>query len=137
MENTAVRPSAGGVAAVETHPAKTGRGGRAGRSLRRDSGFYDYYQIDRGDADESDRSEESEPRGKRELKGRTEGLHSPWGTIWSIATATGWTFNYIIWGIAWVNLRMMIADAPRYVTGDKVKKGPPIERPADLIEFLQ
>jgi hypothetical protein len=64
------------------------------------------------------------------------GLHSPWGTIWSIAAATGWTLDYILWGISWMNLEMMIADAPRYVTGEEVKRGKPIESETDLATFL-
>lgn len=34
--------------------------------------------------------------------------------IWSIAEATGWKWQYILWGITWLNIRMMLADAPRY-----------------------
>lgn len=44
-----------------------------------------------------------------------KGLNSPWGSIWSIATATGWTVDYIMWSVAWINIRMMLTDAPRMV----------------------
>lgn len=88
-------------------------------------GFYEYYQIvqlDKSSGEEDGGDEESESERKRELKGRTEGLHSPWGTIWSIASATGWTVDYILWGISWPNVQMMIADAPRYTTEPKKKE---------------
>jgi|ADurb_H2B_03_Slu_FD_contig_21_1068536_length_645_multi_6_in_0_out_0_2 hypothetical protein len=65
-----------------------------------------------------------------------EGLHSPWGTIWSIVSATGWSVDYILWGISWMNIQMMIADAPHYVTGDTPRRGKPIENEADLAIFL-
>jgi len=29
-----------------------------------------------------------------------------------IAEKTGWSDDYIMWGITWLNLRMMLADAP-------------------------
>lgn len=35
-----------------------------------------------------------------------------------MSAATGWTLSYMLWGITWINLRMMIADAPRYVSDD-------------------
>lgn len=25
----------------------------------------------------------------------------------------GWTYEYLLWGISWLNIQMMIADAPR------------------------
>lgn len=36
-----------------------------------------------------------------------------------IAEKTGWNDRYMMWGITWVNLRMMVADAP---TAKRVKK---------------
>lgn len=36
-----------------------------------------------------------------------------------ISEKTGWSDKYIMWGIAWTNLRMMLADAP---TTKRVKK---------------
>jgi len=46
-----------------------------------------------------------------------KGLHSPFGIIWQIATATGWTTQHIMWSTPWPAIQMMIADAPRYQTG--------------------
>lgn len=55
--------------------------------------------------------------------------------IWSIATATGWKFEYIVWGISWVNLQMMLADAPRYIYDDK-EKSKRLESEGEIKEFL-
>lgn len=35
--------------------------------------------------------------------------------MWQIAAATGWSVRYILWGVNYQTLRMMLADAPRYV----------------------
>lgn len=34
-----------------------------------------------------------------------------------LAEKTGWTYHYILHRMAWANIRMMLADAPQYVTG--------------------
>nr|WP_157535909.1 hypothetical protein [Mucilaginibacter sp. L294] len=41
--------------------------------------------------------------------------------IFSIAERTGWTYHYILWGTSWVNIRLMLADAPAM---KRVKKQP-------------
>ncbi len=33
-----------------------------------------------------------------------------------LAEKFGWTYRYILHEVAWVNIRMMLADAPRYVS---------------------
>lgn len=35
--------------------------------------------------------------------------------MWQIAAATGWSVRYILWGVNYQTLRVMLADAPRYV----------------------
>ncbi len=67
-------------------------------------------------------SPETEPRRKRELKGHVEGSHSPFGTIWQVATATGWSRHHIMWKINYQTLIMMTSDAIRYVTGKEKEK---------------
>jgi hypothetical protein len=42
--------------------------------------------------------------------------------IWSICEATGWTYQYVMDGVSWINIKMMLADAPRYVSGNRKKK---------------
>jgi hypothetical protein len=53
-----------------------------------------------------------------------------------VATATGWSVKHILWGISWVNLQMMIADAPRYVTGNKMRRGKALETAEDFAEMI-
>lgn len=78
--------------------------------------FYDYYQIRRGvESDETT----AEPKEKRELRTRYEGSHSPFGFIWQIAGATGWSVGYILNRVNYQTLIMMLSDAPRYI---KVKE---------------
>jgi len=74
--------------------------------------FYTYYQISRDD--EPDEAE-TEPRKEGELKSRWEGSHSPFGFVWQIASATGWSVDYILNGVNYQTLIMMLSDAPRYV----------------------
>lgn len=74
--------------------------------------FYTYYQI--GGADESDEAE-TEPSSDGELKSGYEGSHSPFGFIWQVADATGWSVDYILNKVNYQTLIMMLSDAPRYV----------------------
>ena len=78
--------------------------------------FYTYYQV--GGADEPDEAE-AEPSGEGELKSRYRGSHSPFGFIWQIADATGWSVDYILNKVNYQTLIMMLSDAPRYVGSSK------------------
>jgi len=52
--------------------------------------------------------------------------HSPFGLIWQIAEATGWSKDYILDGVNYQTLLMMIADAPHYsksVRKEKTEEG--------------
>lgn len=62
---------------------------------------------------------ESEPKKKGELKGHFESSHSPFGFVWQIAEATGWPVDYILWGVNYQTLLMMLADAPRYIDAEQ------------------
>lgn len=35
--------------------------------------------------------------------------------MWQIASATGWSVDYILDGVNWQTLILMLSDAPRYV----------------------
>lgn len=59
---------------------------------------------------------EIEPKEDGELKSHYEGSHSPFGLVWQIASATGWSIDYILHGVNYQTLLLMLADAPRYVT---------------------
>lgn len=49
-----------------------------------------------------------------------EGLHSPFGLIWQVATQTHWPLEKIL-NLNYQTLVMMAADAAQYVTGEKTK----------------
>lgn len=74
--------------------------------------FYSYYQI--SGEDESDEAED-EPKKERELRTEYEGSHSLFGFVWQVASATGWSIGYILNGVNYQTLIMMLSDAPRYV----------------------
>ena len=115
-------------------------GGRH-RAVRATDGhrpFYEYYQI-RG-TDESDEAE-TEPRKEGELRTEYEGSHSPFGFVWQIASETGWSVDYILNGVNYQTLIMMLSDAPHYVSKKKNGK-PKDERSAkeeadDIVGFFQ
>lgn len=64
------------------------------------------YQINQGD-----RNNETESQGKsgREIIG----LNSPWGSRGEICKNFGWTYDYLLWGISWINVQTMLADAAK------------------------
>jgi len=98
--------------------------------------FYTYYQISRDD--ESDEAE-TEPKKEGELKSRWEGSHSPFGFVWQIASATGWSVDYILHGVNYQTLIMMLSDAPRYVDGKQAKgeEQSPEGEASDIVAFFQ
>jgi hypothetical protein len=51
-----------------------------------------------------------------------EGSHSPFGFIYQIASATGWSIHHILWKIPYPTLLLMMSDAPHYVSADEMKK---------------
>lgn len=73
--------------------------------------FYAYYRIG---SDIQSNETEREPKKKGELRTRYVGSHSPFGIVWQIAAATGWSVKYILWGVNYQTLRVMLADAPHY-----------------------
>ena len=77
------------------------------------SGFREYYRIVGGD--ESAEADDSEPLKEGELRTKYEGSHSLFGMLWQVAQATGWSVDYMLWGVNWETLVLMLADAPRYV----------------------
>ncbi|MCC8146915.1 MAG: hypothetical protein LIO93_10890 [Bacteroidales bacterium] len=51
-----------------------------------------------------------------------EGSHSPFGFIWQVATATGWSHQRILWKIPYPTLLLMLKDAPQYKSDSKNNK---------------
>ena len=81
-------------------------------------------------------------RKKGELKSRYEGSHSPFGFVWQIASATGWSVDYILNKVNYQTLIMMLSDAPRYVRDKSGSSGPADERSAEdeadgIVGFFQ
>ena len=73
---------------------------------------------------------------------RYEGSHSPFGFVWQIASATGWSVDYILNKVNYQTLIMMLSDAPRYVRDKSGSSGPADERSAEdeadgIVGFFQ
>jgi hypothetical protein len=97
--------------------------------------FYTYYQISR---DDESNEAETEPTKEGELKSHWEGSHSPFGFIWQIASATGWSVEYILKGVNYQTLIMMLSDAPRYIDSKENKTEKTEEEEAeDIVGFFQ
>lgn len=88
----------------------------------RDGKFYAYYRLDRKDKPSE---AEAEPRKEGELRTEYRDSHSPFGYVWQVASATGWSVDYILNGINYQTLIMMLADAPGYVTARQHSPGNP------------
>lgn len=98
-------------------------------NILRYAGFFQYYQISgRHENDESG----FEPKSEEELE--ATGLHSLWGFAWAIIEKTGWSLKYVLWGISWINIQLMLADGPGVKKKNTNKKE--IESDEELIEFL-
>ena len=64
-------------------------------------------------------------------------MHSPWGINFNIIKEMGLSWHELLWQISWVNIRMMIADAPGYKSGKGTSKGKELESEDDFREFLK
>lgn len=49
-------------------------------------------------------------------------MKSPWGNRGEICKTFGWTYEYLLWGISWLNVNMMMADAARMDTEQKLEQ---------------
>lgn len=65
-----------------------------------------------------------------------EPSHSPFGFVWQIADATGWSVDYILEGVNYQTLIMMLSDAPRYVRKKKKEKSAE-EEANEIVGFFQ
>lgn len=41
-------------------------------------------------------------------------MNSAWGSRAEILKYFGWTYDYLLWGISWMNVSVMLADGARY-----------------------
>ena len=83
----------------------------------------------------------NEQKEERQSPSAYEGSHSPFGFVWQIASETGWSVDYILNGVNYQTLIMMLSDAPHYVSKKKNGK-PKDERSAkeeadDIVGFFQ
>ena len=85
--------------------------------------------------DNDDESEDYGSDGKRELKGYTDGLHSPFGVIGQIKEKTGYSHEYILWGQPWIMFLIESADQPRYMDR-KPDDAPLVESVDDAADML-
>lgn len=49
-------------------------------------------------------------------------MHSLWGMIYMVAEKTGWSWDEILYKRSWINVRMMLADAPRLGKASKKRR---------------
>ena len=59
-----------------------------------------------------------------------EGLNSPWGQWGEICSHFGWTYDYLLRGIAWINVQLMLADGAKMKSIDKDKSESNQSQPA-------
>lgn len=84
--------------------------------------FSRFYSINTG------AGHDGSARGESGRKNSVEGLNSPWGQRGEICQHFGWTYDYLLRGIAWINVQLMLADGARMKTGEKGKPQEPTHR---------
>lgn len=57
-------------------------------------------------------------------------MNSAWGNRAEILKCFGWAYDYLLWGISWVNVSLMLADSARYESPDDTltQDGEPVTR---------
>jgi len=94
-----------------------------------------YYQVNNESPDDDAEDQDGLSQDEKGVKGHYEGSHSPFGLIYQIARDTGWTIDYIL-SIPHATLVMMLADAPRYVSGTEKEKAIEITSKEQLIDII-
>ena len=56
-------------------------------------------------------------------------MNSPWGQLGEICSHFGWSYDYLLRGIAWINVQLMLADGAKMKNVEKDKDGKPKEQP--------
>lgn len=66
-------------------------------------------------------------------------MNSPWGIIFNLIKETSLTYHDILWKVSWINIQMMLDDAPRFKSGSSSgdKIGKDLESEDDFNEFLK
>lgn len=66
------------------------------------------------------------------------GMNSPWGIEYSILKELGWQRDYLLWGIRWFHVRLMLADAPSFKSSAAEEtKGKDLDSLEDFEDFLK
>lgn len=66
-----------------------------------------------------------------------ESSHSPFGVLWQVVAATGWSVKYVMWKINYQTLIMMIADQPRWLNGKQAKEADRLRNKKSVIQHFQ
>ena len=99
----------------------SGGGGTHGHCV-----FSRFYQIGTGDRNDCAPTQSGSDRERR-----IEGLNSPWGNRGAILEHFGWTYEYLLCGVAWVNVQLMLADAARMKDRNDEEKDKPKKMQGD------
>lgn len=57
--------------------------------------------------------------------------------MWQIASATGWSVDYILNGVNYQTLIMMLSDAPRYVKEQRGSQRTAEEEAGSIVGYFQ
>lgn len=60
--------------------------------------------------------------------------------MWQVCSATGWSVDYVLWGVNYATLILMLSDAPRYTTSPRTAASAgksAEEQAADIAGFFQ
>lgn len=63
-------------------------------------------------------------------------MNSPWGNRGELLRNFGWSYEYLLWGISWLNVQLMIADAPRAKELQLDEDGNPIDESQIITQEL-
>ncbi|MBQ7763277.1 MAG: hypothetical protein IJ382_07075 [Flavobacteriales bacterium] len=61
-------------------------------------------------------------------------MRSPWGVEGAVCSHFHWTREYLLWGISWLNVQLMLADMPSVCFDDD--KFIDTDSPEDLAAFI-
>lgn len=66
-----------------------------------------------------------------------KGLVSPWGSRASICAHFHWTYEYLLWGISWINVELFLVDLPTFEYGEPKDKINKIDNKEQMQDYLK
>lgn len=65
-------------------------------------------------------------------------MNSPWGRRGELCKHFGWTYEYLMWGISWLNVQLMIADQPEIEYNEDAPKqaSRKLETKEDILNYV-